>query len=85
MKISIQIFKKILKSKHSLKHPCSTKKKKKIIEWLYLLCTISKAIISQNKQSSQKSTIGEWSMSQCRISSRGTVSPIKVHSKMAMP
>ena len=32
----------------------------------------------QNKSSSQKSTINEWSMSQCKISSEVAVSPIKV-------
>ena len=39
--------------------------------------------MSQNKSSSQKLTINEWSVSQCRISSRVTASPIKVLSGYA--
>ena len=35
-------------------------------------------VMPQNKSSSQKSTINEWSMSQCKISSEVAVSPIKV-------
>ena len=46
---------------------------------------VNEVTMPQYKPSSQKSTISEWSMSQCRILSRATVSPIKVHSKMAMP
>ena len=45
---------------------------------------IFEATVSQNEPSSQKSTINEWSVSQCRISSRVTVSLIKVLSGMAM-
>ena len=38
----------------------------------------------QNKLTSQKSTIDENSVSQCRISSKVIVSPIKVLSEMDM-
>ena len=42
-------------------------------------------VMSQNKSSSQKSTIDGRNASECRISSRVIVSPIKVLSEMAMP
>ena len=45
---------------------------------------IDERAMPQNKSSYQKSTINEWSVSQCRISSRVTVSPIKVLFEMAM-
>ena len=55
------------------------------VEWLCLLCAISEATVSQNKPSSQKSTIDEWSVSQCRISSIVTISPKKCSLKWLCP
>ena len=59
-----------------LKWLCSNEKTKSIT---------NEKVTPQSKSSSQKSTINEWNASQCRTSSRVTVSPIKALSEMAMP
>ena len=45
---------------------------------------IDERVMPQNKSSSQKTTINERSVSQCKVSSRMTVSPIKTLSEMGM-